>query len=75
MDEIAEAIEKLSDAATRLLDCGLTERAVVLLIHDNCATDRRGRKPTKTVIRDVLHAARDLDVTYLVDKTDNATDD
>jgi len=64
-DEIADAIESVSAAARLLLDGHLTERAVVLLIHDSCKADERGKKPGKKEIARILHAAKNLDVAYL----------
>lgn len=46
---IADSIDRLADAADALLSAGLTERALLTLLHDKTAVGKRD-------IRRVLHA-------------------
>lgn len=49
---IAEQIERIADAADALLDTGLTERALILLIQDKIGATNIGKRQ----IQDVLDA-------------------
>lgn len=67
---LADAIVKLSDAAERLLSGRLTERALLLLLHDAVkpTTNWSGKqptKPTKSDIKAVLHALPELKKLYV----------
>lgn len=58
---IAKAIEQTATAAQKLLEGGLTRRALVLLIHDAIPGGGYGNpKPSKTQVADVLDAAAGL---------------
>jgi len=62
---IAESIVVISEGIARLRKGMLNDRAIVLLIHDACSTDRMGKKPGKPEIRNILDTMESLSETYL----------
>ena len=66
---IAESIVAISEGVTRLRKGMLTDRAIILLIHDACGTDRAGKKPGKPEIRNVLDAMESLKEMYVQKKS------
>lgn len=63
IEDLAEAITSLSDAAERMLNAGLSERAIIILLHDMCKVNRND-------IKAVLRALPELKNTYLQDGQD-----
>ena len=63
---LAEAIIKISTAIERLSNqSGLSEKALIVLIQDNCGTTTLGRKPSKAEVRIVLNSMKTLKGWYL----------
>ena len=62
---IAEAIEKVAEAFEQLRRSGLTERAIVLLLHDAIGHQHGVNAVTMKSVRLVLEAARRLPSLYL----------
>ena len=66
---LAEAIIKISNAMEKLVNLsGLNDKALLLLIHDNCKAVGTGypiKKPTKTQVKEVLRSMKTLKGYYL----------
>ena len=66
---IAESIVAISEGVKRLRKGMLNDRAIVLLIHDACSSDRSGKKPVKQEIRNILDTMESLTEIYLRKKS------
>ena len=62
---IAESIVAISAGVKRLRKGMLNDHAIVLLIHDACSSNRSGKKPGKSEIRNILDAMESLTKIYL----------
>jgi len=63
---LAEAIIKISNAMEALAKNGLNEDAVIVLVYDACKPIGKypPRKPSKTEIRAIFHALKQLKAWY-----------
>ena len=67
---LAEAIIKISEAMEKLSkESGLSEKALIVLIQDNCGSLNSGGKPSKSMVRVVLKSMKTLSGYYLRKET------
>ena len=63
---LAEAIIKISETMEKLSEqSGLSEKALIVLIQDNCGCLSRGGKPSKRTVEIILDSMKTLKGYYL----------